>query len=297
MASIDRDIIGTVRTAYGEDLQVAKKLGLPHILLENTTLNEKFSVQARVAPPSGIYPNMRYLVIGNLGHRTVRAEDGSDEPVPVRHYAEDAGCYNHLAFVMREVNDDLAADKRRLYGLRREEIHNGRNYFVYYLRRLDFEGVRTQLQRSVVEEDGTVSTTPFIPSTSNLNPVPPEISNTGTVLGSRRSTTSSAVVTVKLTADDVAEIINAHRIRTGSNRSPVISEMGLCSGVDREVTGPSPGATSFRYTETIACQINVFIATNHPVVYSQDGIDFTIDVGGMEPLLGGDDAAAASFLG
>jgi hypothetical protein len=100
-----------------------------------------------------------------------------------------------------------------------------------------------------------------------------------------------------LTAEDVSEIINAHQVRTGEQRTPVISEMGLCSGIDREVTGPSAGSSSFTYTETIACQVNVFIATNHAVAYSQDGIDFTLDVGGVEPLLGGDDAASATFLG
>lgn len=297
MASIDRDIISSTRTAYGIYLQTAKKLGLPFQLVENTTLNEKFNVQAGVAPAPGIMPNMRYLAIGNRGHQTVRAEDGSDETDPVMHFGDDAACYNHIPFVLRETTNDLPADQRRLYGLRVQEVHNDRNYFAYYLRRLEFDGVNVQLQRIEINEDGTTTTTPFIPTTDVLNPAVPDISNTGTVLGSRSSTTASAVITVHLTAEDIAEIMNAHQVRTGSLRSPVISEMALCSGVDREVTGPSPGSGSFTYTETVACQVNVFIATNHAIAYSQDGINFTLDVGGVEPLLGGDDAQSATFLG
>lgn len=297
MASIDRDIISSTRTAYGIYLQTAKKLGLPFELIENTTLNEKFNVQAGVEPAPGIMPAMRYLSIGNLGHKTVRAEDGSDETDPVLHFGDDAACYNHIPFVLREVENDLPADQRRLYGLRVEEVHNDRNYYAYYLRRLEFDGVNVQLQRIEINDDGTTTTTPFVPSTDVLNPTPPDISNSGTVLGSRSSTTASAVITVRLTAEDIAEIINAHQVRTGSTRSPVISEMALCSGVDREVTGPSAGSGTFTYTETIACQVNVFVATNHPVAYSQDGIDFTLDVGGVEPLLGGEDAVEATFLG
>lgn len=297
MASIDQDIIFSTRTAYGIALQTAKKLGLPFTLVENTTLNEKFNVQSGVAPPPAVYPNLQYLAIGNLGHTMVRADDGSYESLPEIHYGDDAACYNHIPFVLREVNNDLTAAQRSRYRMRRQEEWNGRQYYAYYLRRLDFTGVNVQLQRIEVNEDGTVTTTPFIPTTDVLNPTPPSVSNTGTVLGSRRSTTAEATVTIRLTAEDVAEIIEAHRIRTGSNRSPVISEMALCSGVDREVTGPSSGSGNFTYTEAIAAQVNVFIATNQPVGYSIDGVEFTLDVGGVEPLLGGDDADSATFLG
>lgn len=297
MATIDKDIIAITRTAYGVALDTAKKLGLPFTMEPNTTLNEKFDVQAGVAPAPAIMPTMRYMGIGNLGHMTVKAQDGSDESVPIIHYAEDAACYNHIPFVLREMNNDLDAIQRRKYALRVVEEHNGRNYVAYYLRRIDMDNVTVQLQRSEINEDGTVTTVPFEPTTDVLNPVRPEISNTGTILGSRRSTTASAVMTINLTAEDVSEINNAHQIRTGSVRSPVISEIALCSGVDREVSGPSAGSGSFTYQEVIAAQVNVFISTYHALGYSTDGARFTLDVGGVEPMLGSDDAANATMLG
>lgn len=297
MATIDQDIIAITRTAYGVDLDTTKKLGLPFDMIPNTTLNEKFNVQSGVAPAPALMPNMRYMAIGNLGHMTVKAQDGSDETVPVIHYAEDAACWNHIPFVLRDINNDLDAIQRRRYALRVIEEHNGRNYVAYYLLRIDMEGVNTQLQRSEINEDGTVTTTPFQPTTDVLNPERPEISNTGTILGSRRATTASAVMTIQLTAEDVAEINTAHQIRTGSVRSPVISEIALCSGVDREVNGPSAGSASFSYLEAIAVQVNVFISTYHALGYSTDGMRFTLDVGGVEPMLGSEDAANASMLG
>lgn len=296
MASIEQEIIGITRTAYGIHLQTIKKLGLPYNMIENTTLNEKFNVQSGVAPAPGVTPNMHYMAIGNLGHLTVRADDGSDETIPIPHRASDAACYGHIPFVLRETNNDLPADQRRKYGLRVEETHDGRNYFAYYLRRIDMEGVVSQLQSVEIDEDGVAVTTPFVPTTANLNPERPEISNTGTVLGSRSSISSSAVMTIELREDDVAEILNAHRIRTGSNRSPVISEIALCSGIDREVAGPGGGSGTFNYTEVIACQVNVFISTYHALGYSSNGATFTLDVGGTESLLGEDDVVNASFL-
>ncbi|MFO5855051.1 hypothetical protein, partial [Klebsiella pneumoniae] len=72
----------------------------------------------------------------------------------------------------------------------------------------------------------------------------------------------------------------------GRVRSPIFSEIGLCSGVDKDVQGQSGASGNFIYTEVIACQINVFIATNHAVGYNSDGLKLTFDNGGVGPMLG-----------
>jgi hypothetical protein len=295
MPAIDQEIIGITRTVYGTYLQTIKNLGLPFTLIPNTTLNERFDVQAGVKPAVGVVPSMRYFAIGNLGHMTVQADDGSAESVPVPHRATDAGMYGQIPFALREVTNDLPQHLRDRYGLRVQEVHNGRNYFAYYLRRIDMTDVVAQLQRVEVI-DGVATVTPFTPTTDNLNPVRPEISNSGVVLGSNSSESASAIVTVQLTAEDVAEILNAHKIRTGSTRSPVISEIALVSGVDKEVAGSSGGAGTFTYKEVIAAQINVHISTYHALGYATNGATFTLDVGGVEPTLGEQDVNAATFL-
>ena len=57
-----------IRTIYGNMLQVANQLGIPHRILERSTLNEKFGTQAGVLPPANINPKLQYFVIGCGGH-------------------------------------------------------------------------------------------------------------------------------------------------------------------------------------------------------------------------------------
>jgi hypothetical protein len=58
----------TTRTAWGAYLQTCLLLNLPFSMMTDTTLNEKFNVQAGVAPSAGVIPSQRYYCIGNGGH-------------------------------------------------------------------------------------------------------------------------------------------------------------------------------------------------------------------------------------
>lgn len=295
MASTSQNILAITRTAYGVKLQTDHTLGRPFELVPNTTLNEKFDVQADQLPAPGTRPTIGYLGIGNLGHKTVVAEDGSEEVVARTHRNTDAGFYNQIPIALREVTSDLPVELRNRYAMRVRETHNGNEYYAYYLKRIDMEGVRSSLQRSEVI-DGVETTTPFTPTTDNLNPTPPEIDNQGTVLGSDTSVFASAVLGIALDSTDIAEILNAHRIRTGSDRSPIVSEFGLISGVDKTVSANAGSGSSFTYEEAICAQVNVFICGHHAIGYSADGLDLTLDVGGVEPLLA-EDTATTTFLG
>jgi len=295
MASIDQQIIAVSRTAYGVALQTMKYLGLPFNLVPNTTLNEKLGIQAGVLPSAGVMPNLAYMCIGNLGHDATKAADGSWETIPLPHRANDSGLFGMIPFVLREVTDDLPANMRRKYRLRRQEPHNGKQYFAYYGRKIDLTGVTVQLQKTE-KVNGVITVTPYVPSSDDLNPTPPAISNTGTVVGSDSSVSASAIIQVVMTAEDIAEIINAHRIRTGSTRSPVISELTLCTGVDKDVSGASGSTGSFTYTEVVVCQANIHISTNHPIGYTSNGATLNLDVGGVEPMLAENSLNAATFL-
>jgi len=289
---IDQQLINVTRTCYSAYLQTSKYMGLsPFRIIPHTTLNEKFNIQSGISPNVGEMPNVRYLVIGNMGHYTVKGPDNTDETVNYIHRANDAALYNQIPFVMREVGDDLPADRRDQYCLRTTENVGGKNYIVYYGRRLNMTGIQPQLLELTVI-NGIITATPYVPTVDDLNPKPPVISNSGTVIGSNKTVSASAIVKVSLSAEEIRDITNAYRIRTGSTRSPTISEMGLCSGVDRRVTA---SGSNFQYNEVIACQINVFIATNHPIGYNSSGLDLTFDVGGVEPMLGSNAVQQATF--
>lgn len=289
---IDQQLINVTRTCYAAYLQTTKYLGLsPFRVIPHTTLNEKFNIQSGIAPAVGEIPNVRYLVIGNMGHYTVKGPDGSDETTNYIHRANDAALYNQIPFVMREPAEDLPADRRDQYCLRTTETFGGKNYVVYYCRRINVTGVQPQLLELEVI-NGIITAKTYTPTVDDLNPVPPVISNSGTVIGSNKTVSASAIVKVSLTAEEIRDITNAYRIRTGSTRSPTISEMGLCSGVDRRLTA---AGSNFQYNEVIACQINVFIATNHPIGYNSSGLDLTFDIGGVEPMLGSNAVNQATF--
>jgi hypothetical protein len=295
MSAVDNQIIHVCRTVYGAYLQTCLKLGLPFTMIPNTTLNERLGIQPSIAPSVGEDPTMKYLVFGNRGHATTVASDGSDEIIPVPHDAEDAGLYGLIPIVLRDTDDDLPVDIRKDFGLRRIEPHNGVNKIAYYALRLDYSTVTASLQ-SIRVVEGEVVVEPYTPTADNLNPVPPQITNSGVVLGSDTSISASAIITVRLSENVVAEMVNAHRVRTGSNRSPVISELGFCSGVDRNVQATNGGAGSFLFNEVIACQLNVIISTHHAIGYSSTGATLAFDVGNTEPLLGTNSLNGTTWL-
>lgn len=293
---IDNQIINVTRTIYASYLQTFNYLGLKNFrVIPNTTQNQKLGIQDGINPASGQMPSAQYLMIGNKGHYFVKASDGSDETEANRFYAKYAGLYGMIPFVLREPNDDLPAVRRRDYRLRRLETHNGKPYIAYYAKRFDTSLVIPTLVEITVI-DGVETPKPYVPSVDDLNPVPKNIPNTGTVLGSNENISSSAIVDIHLTAEDIVEIIAAHRIRTGSSRSPIISELGICSGVDKLVDASAGAGGSFQYTEVIACQLNVHIATNHPIGYNTNGLELTFDIGGTEPMLGDTVKNNATFL-
>lgn len=296
MSILDQQVVNVTRTAIGALLQTTKFLGLPpkFALLKNTTLNQKFSVQNGVMPSDGQVLSFRYLVIGNKGHYTVVADDGSDETDVRVHRTNHNGLYNHIPFVLRETTEDLTSIEREKYALRVPIEIRGKAYYAYYARRINISAVVPQLLEIEIV-NGVETTKPYVPTVEDLNPIPPVISNSGTVVGSRKYIAASAIVEVKFTKDDIAEIVNAHRIRTGSTRSPVISEIGLVTGIDKLVQGPAGGGGSFDYNEVIGAQIAVHVATNHPIAYNSNGLTMVYDIGSSEPMLGDQALNVAEF--
>lgn len=296
MSILDQQVVNVTRTAIGALLQTIKFVGLPQklALLKNTTLNQKFGVQDGVMPGDGQSLAFRYLVIGNMGHYTVKADDGSDETDVRPHRTNHNGLYNHIPFALREVTDDFTSVEREKYALRVPETHKGKQYYGYYAWRVKTSSSVPQLLEIEII-NGVEVTKVYVPVLEDLNPTPPAISNSGTVVGSNKFIAASIIIEVKLTKEDIAEIVNAHRIRTGSVRSPVISEIGLVTGVDKIVQGPSGGGGSFDYNEVIGAQIATHIATNHPIAYNSNGLTMVYDIGSSEPMLGDKALNVAEF--
>lgn len=272
----------TTRTVYGSALQAAKYLGLKHVIVPKTTLNEKFDINATATLADGEIPATRFYCIGNGGHRPVVGADGVGYTDPIDHDASHAALYKHLPFVVRPVANDLTLEQRKNYCLREQKTISGAQYFVYWAKRFDVGSSVVTMQKTV----GGI-TVPFVPDSTVLNPAQPAIAATGTTTTSDASLSASVPVTIEFNAFDVTELLNACNILFGNERLAIVSEIALVSGVDRMVTVKTTGGASVQFNEVIAAQVGAFISSYHDVSQNSEGFIKDLELGEVEPLLTG----------
>lgn len=278
-----------VTTIYGTDLQTSQLYRRPYAIKPKTTLNEKFNIQAGVAPNLGTYPAMNYVAIGNKGVKKVVGVKGIEIDEPLQHSPTDGALFNHLPFVVREPNNDLTPQERERFALRCIEEHHGKRFIVYYLRRLDLTDTQTTLKHYTVTRQGqdvTTSSEEFIPTDEVLSPQPRPLTsvNVNTLKG--EYIRCEAMVRFEMNQWDLAELVNAANIIYGSDRYAVINELALVTGVDKVVEGETgTGSANFNYKEAIACQVCAFIATDFKAYYQNKATSLDLNIGASEPLM------------
>lgn len=274
----------TVRTVYGAYLQTCQLMGIPFVLTQNTTLNEKFLASQNIALNSLDMPKMQYVAVGNGGHRMkVSGNSSLQVPEPLMHRTTDAALFSHLPFVLRPQANDLTPSERLRYGLRVEETHDTVDYYAYYLRRMDLTGVQTEMQLKHVDS-GTTTTQPLVPTLDNLSPEPPLLPPGGSVPTTGDYAVASARVTFVLDAFDITELKNVALVLEGSEDFAVISEMALVSGVEKVVSKTDYLGVAFNFNEVIAAQVAAFVSTFHVLKSATNGITTVFDTGATEPL-------------
>lgn len=271
------------RTIYGSFLQTVKYLGLPFSLVANTTLNERFAIQQGVAPSAGTVPDMGYIAIGNGGHQMSVGADNIPYPEPLQHEATDAACFRPLPFVLRLPTNDLTQQQQAGYALRQLVTYNGTQYVAYWLKRIDLSSV-TAVMNSVTVASGVSTITPFVPNSSNLNPTPPTISSNGVSVVQGDYVSASAAVGVIFAAFDAAELLNVATIIYGTPDAAIISEIAMCSGVDKAITVTPSSGPAYTFQEAIAVQVASFIATMILFNFNNSGTTVNLDMGCTEPL-------------
>lgn len=272
-----------VRSIYGAYLQTCALLGLNVDIKPNSTLNQKFDLFPNEIFNSGETPTVKYLTIGNGGHTASMGVDGLPLINPVPHSPRHAALYNHLPFIIREVGEDLTPGERLLYRLRVPRTIDGVNYMCYYAKVLDLSLVEPKIELRN-NTDGIITATDFTPSLADLNPVKPVIPVNGNITSTGNYLASTAKIEFVMNEAEITELLNACNIIYGSDNYAFISEIGLCSGVDRTLMGNFGGPPS-AYTEAVGVQIMNFISTAIPAYALSTSITQTIDVGSTSPLL------------
>lgn len=272
-----------IRTVLGAYLQTCQLLGKPVVIKPNTTLNQKFDIQPNVTISDQDHPGMGYVSIGNGGHRMVIGVNNIPRPEPIQHTPRDAALFNHLPFVLRLPNEDLTVAERAKYRLRRHETHDGQTYVAYYLKTLDLSNTLPQLELRTVT-DGVTTSTEFNHTLQDLNPEPLELTPGGVLVNSGDYIAATAKVPFVMSETDINELLNVANILYGDEDYAMISEIALCSGVDRLVQGDFNGTTA-TYTEAISVQVCNFINAFFSAKFSNNGINVLFDIGSVEPLL------------
>ena len=271
------------RTIAGALLQTTQLLGLPLSIKLNSTLNQKFGIHQDLIIADTDIPAVKYVTIGNGGHKMVIGANGISKPEPIQHRPRDAALYNHLPFILRLPSEDLTPGERAKYRLRRIESHDNVAYVAYYLKVIDFTETVPKLELRTVA-DGNITSTDFNFTLADLSPTPPAIEPGGVLTTTGDYIAATAKVPFTMTPYDITEFLNVCNIIYGDEGYAMISEIGLCSGVDRNVTGDFNGV-SVGYTDAVSVQIVNFINAFFAANFSNDGITIMLDTGSLEVML------------
>lgn len=276
--------INICRTAIGIAVQAAKLLGRPYEYKKYTTLNERFDVNPEAHLDLTEAPNVGYYAIGRGGHR-VHVDD-TDTPVmdPVSHETTNTGPFKPVPFVLREINNDLTQTERAEYALRRKETHNGIDYWAYYLKRLPNVPVPADIVHDNTKEGVTTSRV-FMYTNDDLYPTPSDLPATGVVVSSADIIRISAKVEVDFSEKDVEEFYRVNKILYGSEQRSIISELMICSGVDKDLSVEGAGGQMMNFKEAIGVQVVTFVTTYIHLGSANRGFYHEFELGEGEPLL------------
>lgn len=273
----------STRSALGALLQTAQKFGKPLEIVKNSTLNQKFGVFEDILPDPTDDVAVQYVAIGNGGHRSELGLDNMALFKSIPHMPRHTSLYKHMPFIIRPADTDLVAAERVNYRLRKEIDVNGTKYAAYYLKKLDLSLTTPTLEyRTVI--DGVVSSQPWEPGLDDLNPTPPLINPNQVLTTGDDYIAASARVPLVFTPAETTELINVATILYGNPGYAIVSEVALCSGVDRLLSGSFNGV-SINYTEAVGVQVSDFLATLFVAPFQTNGVKIDLDAGSVEPLL------------
>lgn len=294
------------RTIYGAALQTSHTLKTPHQIREYTTINEALNVpeivpyqpspisagaqvpQSYNAETDTIDLAVQYWCIGNGGHNMVtKGEKAIPLPITEVHRSNDACLYEILPFVVKPVDQDLSREQRTNYRLRKVMMIDGEYFIAYYARKLPTQELASKMLHTKVQ-DGIATTVEFIPSINNLNPTKPTIGQEND--GSFLSVSSS--ILIDFTEQDVNWLKEACEILYGSAEFAIISEIAICSGVDKLIqqeyplngTQTSSNIATQNLMEAVGVQVSCFINPFYSAISGNQGFGFDLDLGAAEPL-------------
>lgn len=269
------------RSAAGAHLQTHLYLGKPYVPMANSTINQDLRIQEALTPSESDRFALKAYVFGNKGHRSETGANGITLTESNQHQPTDAGLFGITPMVLRLPENDLSAEQRRNYYLRRLEEHKGVVYVAYYAKKLDMTGTSPSLE---IRNKDTADSVPFSYELTNLRPAPQTIPSNMAMVSSGQLISSTANVQIEFPEFDIDEALNVSRIMYGRDSYAIISEIGIVHGVERRISIDSNGA-SVPFEELICAQISSYVASHIALKFLNKNHSITLDVGATEPIL------------
>lgn len=266
------------RTIYGMELQLAQCFGKDYKIKPNTSLNQLHDILPNETFPPSVYPTIKYIAIGNGGLTSIDNNQNANVYPYSYHTPVDAGLFNMIPFVIRAEGDDLNADQRLKYRLRKKITIKSAIYYAYYLKVINYDTDLDYKDDIYLISRRASSDTIDIYNTSTRDPLhPTPVTKVDKILSSNSSfVTKLSKITFELTKTELDEIKNACELL---ETSKFITELGIVTGYDK---------ISSSGTEVIGSQIFCHCGMKVDLeVYGNTTSNYyrTIDIGGSEPLL------------
>ena len=247
----------------------------------------------------------QYLAIGNLGHLNFAGADPTQPSWtgPKPHAARSSGLFGQIPFVLRAYNPsnpnwDIpatgAAVSKVNYRHRTWLMIGGKLYVAYFLRLLTPSGnppPAVSMEYNQVT-NGVTTTTSFNPTANDLfTPLVPGTPG-APILTTGNSLSAASAIQILLGQDEVNELINVSTILYNNPNQAIVSEIGICQGLDKMATYSPDGVTSSttanapQMAEACGVQVSTFISAYYPLPYTSSQLTINMDLGAEEPLYG-----------
>ena len=266
-------------------LQICQATGMPYPIKDNSTINQRLNIVPNERPTEDETPLIRYITLGTGGHRYSASREGNVQfNVPLQHKPRHNAPFQPFPFLLLPIADDIGPSERAKYRLRREEEHAGKTYVAYYSMPIDFSGVEPKLMLRTVDEFGNVTEDEYFPTQQDLFPVPDPIVPGSSNTTSREYVVASMRFSFGLNSEQVNNLIEAAKILYGEARAATISEVMICSGVDRNIS-TMIGGIQTGLTEVVSMQVSSFMSTYFPAVDWPRGVVMDFDLASANPML------------
>ncbi|MGL5648894.1 MAG: DUF7208 family protein [Clostridium sp.] len=271
-------------------MDVARRLGIPPEYKERSTINEHLEILAGQRPEdANAFPHMRYLVLGNKGHKASEVAPGVMAMMPVAHSPVDTAPWGINPIVLRDLDDDLPESVRDMFRLRRIEQVGDVRKIAYYAMVVDLSGVKV-IDFLTTVKDGIKNVVEYNYTDSDLHPIPPSLPDFNydnvdqVITADGKYANASATTLVTLDAFVLGELMNVARLKYKTPLGAVVSEWCLCSGVDTVARGESfVGSSEIFYKEVIGCQVNMYISQYGNAADHSEKMELNVNVAQTTP--------------